>query len=382
MHKRPIAASGAEVILPASLRSVERALAELRRGAMVIMRGPAAASFVLAAEGISHESLIRLRALAAGAPELAITGRRAQNLGYGDGAADALRITLPGGVSATDVRMMADPLTTPTDSPPQPLALHDIPPEGIEAGAVEMLKLARLLPAAVIAYAPAGRLDYLSAWAQSEDLLIVELSDVLIYREAEARGLKLVAEAKVPLTEAAETRIYAFRPTDGGREHLAVVIGDPAPGDAALVRLHSECFTGDLLGSLRCDCGDQLHGAIAEIAKNGSGILLYLAQEGRGIGLVNKLRAYSLQDQGFDTIDANEQLGFDADERFYLPAAEMLRQLGYAKVRLMTNNPEKIAALHGWGIEVVERVPHSFPSNKHNEQYLATKQDRAGHLLG
>jgi GTP cyclohydrolase II len=148
-----------------------------------------------------------------------------------------------------------------------------------------------------------------------------------------------------------------------------------------LTRLHSECFTGDLLGSLRCDCGDQLRGAIAEIARAGSGVLLYLAQEGRGIGLVNKLRAYQLQDAGFDTVDANEQLGFDADERVYLPAAEMLRQLGISRVRLLTNNPEKVAALTRCGIAVVERVPHIFPANDHNERYLRTKASRSGHLL-
>ncbi len=173
--------------------------------------------------------------------------------------------------------------------------------------------------------------------------------------------------------------MIAFRPLDGGLEHLAIVIGQPDVNEAVLTRIHSECFTGDLLGSLRCDCGDQLRGAIQEIADAGHGVLLYLAQEGRGIGIVNKLRAYELQDRGFDTLDANEQLGFDADERVYLPAAQMLRQLDFAKVRLMTNNPEKVETLARHGVEVVERVPHSFPSNKHNESYLSTKAARLGH---
>ncbi len=158
-------------------------------------------------------------------------------------------------------------------------------------------------------------------------------------------------------------------------------MGEIDPTQPVLVRLHSECFTGDLLGSLRCDCGLQLRGAIEQLAKLGSGVLLYLAQEGRGIGLVNKLRAYELQDDGFDTIDANEQLGFDADERVYLPAAEMLRQLGFGRVRLLTNNPDKVAALERYGIRVVERVPHVFPSNGHNERYLRTKATRSGHFL-
>ena len=185
----------------------------------------------------------------------------------------------------------------------------------------------------------------------------------------------------MPLIADQDTRIIAFRPADGGLEHLAIVIGDPPRGKPVLLRLHSECFTGDLLGSLRCDCGDQLQGAIKEIAAAGGGVLIYLAQEGRGSGLVNKLRAYELQDRGFDTMDANEQLGFDADERGDLPAARMLGHLRFDRVRLMTNNPDKVAALAACGIAVEERVPHAFPSNKHNEGYLKTKAVRGGHVF-
>jgi GTP cyclohydrolase II len=148
-----------------------------------------------------------------------------------------------------------------------------------------------------------------------------------------------------------------------------------------LTRLHSECFTGDLLGSLKCDCGDQLRGAVQAIAKAGGGVLLYLAQEGRGIGLMNKLRAYRLQDEGFDTMEANQRLGFAADERLYDIAARMLRLLGYSKVRLLTNNPDKVRALQAAGIEVTERVPHSFPDNAHNRDYLRVKAEKGGHLF-
>jgi GTP cyclohydrolase II len=147
------------------------------------------------------------------------------------------------------------------------------------------------------------------------------------------------------------------------------------------VRLHSECFTGDLVGSLKCDCGQQLRGAIAEIARAGAGILLYLRQEGRGIGLINKLRAYALQGQGFDTVEANQRLGFESDERIFLPAARILQQLGFASVRLMTNNPDKVAGLEQYGIAVTERVQHAFPSNDHNAFYLSTKKEKSGHLL-
>ena len=207
------------------------------------------------------------------------------------------------------------------------------------------------------------------------------VGDIASYETLASRSLVPVSEARVPLAGAEATRIITFRPGDGGIEHLAILIGEPAPGRPVLTRLHSACLTGDLLGSLRCDCGDQLQGAIAEIARQGSGLLLYLAQEGRGIGLVNKLRAYRLQDRGADTLEANLQLGFDADERIYLPAAEMLRRLGFEAVRLMTNNPEKVAGLARLGIAVVERVPHVFPSNRHNEGYLETKATRFGHMF-
>jgi GTP cyclohydrolase II len=242
---------------------------------------------------------------------------------------------------------------------------------------VALAKLASLLPAALVLRT--GRSEAV-LFARRGDLAVIDAAAVF-GRDAATAGLERVAEARVPLADAENARLIAFRPRDGGLEHLAILIGLPDPTAPVLVRLHSECFTGDLLASLRCDCGDQLRGGIAAIAQAGGGVLLYLAQEGRGIGLVNKLRAYRLQDSGFDTLDANEQLGFDADERVYLPAAEMLRQLGFCTVRLLTNNPDKVAALERYGIRVAERVPHVFPSNGHNERYLRTKATRSGHFL-
>ena len=176
-------------------------------------------------------------------------------------------------------------------------------------------------------------------------------------------------------------RIVSFRPADGGPDQYAILVGAPERLDAPLARLHSECFTGDLLGSLRCDCGDQLRGAIRRMAEEGGGVLLYLAQEGRGIGLTNKLRAYLLQDGGLDTVEANHHLGFGNDERDFSAAAEMLRQLGIERVRLLTNNPAKIAQLDRNGIEVAGRVPHAFGANVHNRRYLLTKAQRSGHML-
>ncbi|MGI4731918.1 MAG: GTP cyclohydrolase II [Janthinobacterium lividum] len=192
--------------------------------------------------------------------------------------------------------------------------------------------------------------------------------------------MTIAARARLPVAGAEHAEIVAFRTPEQPGEHVALLIGAP-DGGPPLVRLHSECLTGDMLGSLKCDCGPQLTAAIAAIAAAGWGILLYLRQEGRGIGLVNKLRAYALQDQGFDTVDANTRLGFAVDARDYRVAARMLALLGQHRVRLLTNNPQKVAQLTAAGIDVVVRVPHHLPPNPHNERYLATKRDRTGHQL-
>jgi GTP cyclohydrolase II len=191
--------------------------------------------------------------------------------------------------------------------------------------------------------------------------------------------VEIVARAKLPLDGLPATQIVAFRASDDGQEHVALLIGAPG-GKPPLVRLHSECLTGDVFGSLKCDCGPQLKEALRIIGDSGGGVLLYLRQEGRGIGLANKLRAYALQDRGLDTVDANRRLGFADDERDYAHAAAMLRALGIDQVRLLTNNPNKLAGLEAAGIEVVERVPHHMSANPHNADYLATKRKKSGHL--
>ena len=372
--------------LPNTLQPVERAISDLRRGATIVLMGDNHALLVQAAEGTTTSGLARISGLSKSTTALLVTARRAAILRLSKKSEGAVRLSLSGGVTADTVRMMADPAVprSDTETLPQPISISHIDPDTVpgaaEIGAIELLKLASLLPAAVVATIPVERLPYLSSWAENEALLMVEVDHVRNYQEIESRTLNRVGAARVPLDVSDDVEIIAFRPSDGGREHLALLIGSPDTDKPVLVRLHSECFTGDLLGSLRCDCGDQLRGAITEIGTQGGGLVLYLAQEGRGIGLVNKLRAYTLQDKGFDTIDANQQLGFDADERLYRPAAEILRQLGIGNVRLMTNNPDKVAALEEWDITVSERVPHSFPPNAHNEFYLATKKARAGHL--
>ncbi|WP_420345854.1 GTP cyclohydrolase II [Pelagibius sp.] len=376
----------------AVLQTVERALAELRRGATVVLHDwSGQGALVQAAEQASPEGLADLAALTGTEALLLLTARRAEALGMPEAAG----LIASGGVlalavedrEAERIRALADPTATwVADAGAPEVAVGRArrvvtAPAGLDVAAVELVKLARLLPAALLAPLPGTPVQSPRAWADARDLMAVTAANVAEYRFAAARNLTPVAEAAVPLADAEDARIVAFRPDDGGTEHLAIIIGDPKPEAPLLLRLHSECFTGDLLSSLRCDCGEQLRGAIQAIAEDGAGILLYLAQEGRGIGLVNKLRAYTLQDLGADTLDANEQLGFDADERVYLPAAQMLHRLGFRRVRLLTNNPQKVAALSRFGIAVEERVAHSFPSNGHNEAYLATKAERFGHLF-
>jgi len=375
-------ADGAPRSPPGAAGALEQALLAFRRGEPVLLRERETGFLAVAAELVDEHNLRRVRESGRGTLAIVLSSRRAVALGLAPretlsaAPTTALSIAVSAALSATVIGKLADPAASLGAEPPG-IGHQARIAEGASLAAVALAKLAALLPAAlVLPLSPAE-----AALARRRgDLAAVEIAAIFSRHAALAR-LTRVAEARVPLADAENARLIAFRPGDGGSEHLAILIGDPDPGEAVLTRLHSECFTGDLLASLRCDCGDQLRGAIAAIAGAGGGVLLYLAQEGRGIGLINKLRAYQLQDAGFDTVDANEQLGFDADERVYLPAAEILRQLGFTTVRLLTNNPDKVAALERYGIRIVERVPHVFPSNDHNERYLRTKATRSGHLL-
>lgn len=365
---------------PATLLAVDRAVSEIRRGRFVVIRGAGGmAVLALAAEGVTPERLKDLADISHSNLSLMITARRAAVLDLVQTAMNPVNIIVDDQLTSDIVHQLADPLIK--ESPGSlDLSASESERFSCNSASVGLAKIARLLPVTVVAPLNDPDADDLAAWAARHDILLVDAGDVFQYEHTSARRLTIVSEANVPLLDAQESRIIAFRPVDGGLEHIAIIIGNPSEkAGSVLTRIHSECFTGDLLGSLRCDCGDQLRGAIQEISAAGSGVLLYLAQEGRGIGLVNKLRAYTLQDRGFDTLDANEQLGFDADERVYLPAAQMLRQLGFKKIRLMTNNPDKVEAMTRCGVDVIERVAHAFPSNEHNEAYLSTKAARLGH---
>ncbi len=355
--------------------AVERAAGELRAGRLVAVTRNDGLVLIGAAEVATPHMLDDLARRSQTVPALALTAHRAAVLHINPSGHDIELLTIASHFSADVLRSIADASKDLNDPMKGPFRKAAFAQEPSHHAAIRLLKIARLLPAGLVTAVLKLPTNAASG------LLTVAADDIMAYDTTIALGLQQVAAARVPLGGADNTRIIAFRPQDGGIEHLAIVIGDPSPDQPVLIRLHSECFTGDLLGSLKCDCGDQLRGAIAEISRVGAGILLYLAQEGRGIGLINKLKAYSLQDQGFDTVDANERLGFDADERVFLPAAEMLKRLGHTTVRLMTNNPEKVAGLEACGITVTDRVPHAFPSNSHNEYYLLTKKKRSGHYL-
>lgn len=362
--KRP-AAAPVSPKTPASLATpldrLAAAIDALRAGRSVTLleRSP---KTVYAAETLRPAVLKRLEK-----PRLVLSHARAQTLKIRLYTPEVVALPVSPDMRVDDLIAIADP-TADLDRPLKgPFKAQRQPLSKAYGAAVKLAKLAGLLPAAVV----------VSGAARGAPALA--LGEITGYETEAAAGLSVVARARVPLEGAEQTELVAFRAADGTPENYAIVIGTPR--DPVLTRLHSECFTGDLLGSLKCDCGPQLRGAIETIAKAGGGVVLYLAQEGRGIGLINKLRAYRLQDQGFDTIEANERLGFEADERVYAVAARMLALLGVKKVRLLTNNPDKIVALKTAGIDVVERVPHAFAANTHNAAYLRTKALKAGHLL-
>ncbi|EYD72986.1 GTP cyclohydrolase II [Limimaricola hongkongensis] len=347
-----------------------RALADLRLGVPVVLGGETGA-LVLAAEAVRPERLTELRKMG-GAPVLAITGRRAVTLRARAYDEDIARVVLPPDAGCAWVRAVADPagdLDTPMKGPLK--TLRDGSAETHRA-AIALVKAARLLPAALVL-----PLENAAGFAAANELTRLELPLPPAITPAYAP----VAAARLPMEAAERGRLHVYRPGDGGEEHYAVEIGQPPRDGAPLVRLHSACFTGDVLGSLKCDCGPQLHAALDQMGAAQQGVLLYLNQEGRGIGLANKMRAYSLQDQGFDTVEANHRLGFEDDERDFRIGAEILKRLGFSRIRLLTNNPNKVARMQEAGIAVEARVPLKVGEGLHNHHYLATKAAKSGHLL-
>lgn len=350
-------------LIPTLAETVSRARADLRMGLPVMIGGQLAA----AVETLTQPRLQAILAL--GRPVLAITERRAETLkarAYDDGLA---RVQVPPDADLRWLRALADPaddLRVPMKGPLFTARDGDTAPHRAALG---LAKSAQLLPAMLVV--PASPQPGLTELAPAP----------LLAHLAQEAAMAPVAAARLPLLAAESSRLHIFRPDDGGAEHYAIEIGDPPRDAPVLARLHSACFTGDVLGSLKCDCGPQLHAALNAMGQAGQGVLLYLNQEGRGIGLANKMRAYDLQNQGFDTVEANHRLGFEDDERDFRIGAALLKRLGFGAVRLMTNNPRKVAMLEGHGIAVTQRVPLITTRNRHNTGYLDTKAEKSGHLL-
>ncbi len=353
-----------------SAERLNRARADLRMGVPVVLSGDQGAALVIAAEGLAAERLADLRRL--GAPVLALTARRAATLKIAAYDGDLVRLLVPGDADGAWVRDMADPARDLSHPMKGPFRAERGGTAASARAALGLIKSAHLLPAALMVELPEGTAGTGSlTWLTAADLAA----------GAAAAALYPVAAARVPMAASEAGRVHVFRPEAGGEDHYAIEIGAPDRGQPVLARLHSACFTGDVLGSLKCDCGAQLAAALAQMGAEGSGVLLYLNQEGRGIGLANKMRAYSLQDQGFDTVEANHRLGFEDDERDFRTGAAILRRMGFGAVRLMTNNPRKIAMMEAAGLTVAARVPLQVGQTRQNAAYLATKARKSGHLL-
>jgi GTP cyclohydrolase II len=358
---------------PDITEQLARARADLRMGVPVVFLGDAPV-LVIAAETLSAQRLTDLLTLG-GDPVLAITSRRAETLKARAYDGNLARVLLPQDATPRWVQSIADPaddLRSPMKGPLKCARGGDASAHG---AALQLVKSARLLPAAIV-------LDLLNAvgFAAEHGLTTLDLAAALPVL-ATRSPLHPVVNARLPMEVSEAGRLHIFRPDDGGEEHYAIEIGRPDRSKPVLARLHSACFTGDLMGSLKCDCGPQLHAALAQMGAEGRGVLLYLNQEGRGIGLANKMRAYSLQDQGFDTVEANHRLGFEDDERDFRLGSDILRSMGFSAVRLLTNNPRKVEMMEASGIKVTERVALQVGENRHNTEYLATKAAKSGHLL-
>ncbi|MDE0968789.1 MAG: GTP cyclohydrolase II [Octadecabacter sp.] len=349
---------------------IARARADLRMGVAIVVCDGKTAGLVCAAEVLTSE---RLASLSGTHAVLAITNHRAATLKVTAYDGDLARVILPKGANIAWVRAMADPAGDLRNPMKGPFKTARDSSAKVHRAGIALTKAARLLPACIVV-----ALDDGPAFAVKHDLTQLDADAALA---TDLSQLDPIISAKLPLDVSEAGRLHIFRPKDGGEEHYAVEIGAPSRAASVLTRLHSACFTGDLLGSLKCDCGPQLRNAMAQMGAEGAGVLVYLNQEGRGIGLTNKMRAYSLQDQGFDTVEANHRLGFADDERDFRIGAEILHKLGFSQVRLLTNNPAKVAKLESSGLKVTEQVPLKVGENRHNAAYLATKATKSGHIL-
>lgn len=400
--------------------SIERALEQLRKGGIVIVvddeKRENEGDFIASAELCTPDTINFLVTRGRGQVCAPLSEDRANELEldllvppsaitHGNSAPHGTPYTMyvdyrhgtTTGISTHDrsatVRAIADETTKPSDfyrpghiAPLRAVSEGVLRRAGHTEATVDLMRLAGLKPAGVLCEilnddGTMARLPELREIAEKENLPLVTIADLISYRLTEEKLVKKVVEVDLP-THAGDFRLHLYHNLVDGKEHMALVKGDISTDEPVLVRVHSECFTGDTLGSLRCDCQSQLQSAMHQVAEEGRGVVLYMRQEGRGIGLTNKLKAYALQDQGKDTVEANEALGFKADLRDYGLGAQILVDLGIRDMRLMTNNPKKVIGLGAYGLNIVERVPIISVPNEHNEHYLQTKEAKLGHMLG
>ena len=367
------------------MHEAERSLFDLQRGRPVLVStssglSPENGVLLAAVEGLTSETLDRLRSLNGDAIRLAVTNHRARVMGLvssGQGQ-DGMSLCLNRDASPAEMFRLS---SSAGNYAAVAVGLSEASTSQI--GGLTLARLARLLPAIIGVRVDASNIESLRAELESAAILTVTTKEITAMARNSSVEVTHVSDGPVPLEEAENARFMSFREANGILEHVAVLIGDRESWpDPVPVRIHSACLTGDLFGSLRCDCGDQLRGSLRVFAASGGGVLLYLAQEGRGIGFGNKLRAYTLQQEGLDTVDADYTLGFGADERRYDAAVEMLRHLRIDRVQLLTNNPEKVRAVQEGGLQVIDRQPLYGTLNRHNLRYVKAKVQRAGHWLG
>lgn len=397
-----------------AIKRVERALEEIRRGKMVILVDDAdrenEGDLVLAAEHVTPEAINFMAKHARGLICLSLTEEQVRRLGLSmmvqenqSTYATAFTVSIEAakgvstGISAADRSVTIKAAINPSAEPADVVRPGHVFPlrarkggvlvrAGQTEGSMDLARLAGLIPAGVICEVmnddgTMARMPDLEKFGAEHELLILSVADIILYRMQRESLVRRAAEAPLPTSYGGEMRAIAYENDVDGAQHVALVKGSWAPDEAVLVRMHSKCLTGDVFGSERCDCGPQLHRALQMIEEAGKGVLVYLDQEGRGIGLANKLKAYNLQDAGADTVEANHKLGFKADLRDYGIGAQILRDVGVRKMRLMTNNPKKIVGLAAYDLEVVDRVPIEMPTSARTADYMRTKRDKMGHLL-